>query len=259
MEAMLEIDLLLVLCVIAFGAGFIDSIVGGGGLIQTPLALVLLPQLPVATVIGTLKVPAFSGTALAATQYVKKVKIDYKLLAIMAVGAFISAYLGSQLLTRVNNEFMKPILLAVLILLAIYTLLKKDFGQAKEKQIPYHWAIINGVIVSIAVGFYDGFIGPATGTFFILGFVTLLGMDFLKANTNAKLINLATNAGSIFLFILKGKIIWAIAIPMAFSNALGGYLGAKLAIKRGNTFVRYVFIAVIFLSIGRFGYEVLFK
>ncbi len=247
------------LCSAAFCAGFIDSIVGGGGLIQTPLALAFLPHLPVSTVIGSLKIPAFSGTALATTQYLKNVKIDWKLFSIMAICAFISAFLGSQLLTIVSNDFIKPLLLIILILLAIYTIFKKDFGQAKEKQIPYHTAIINGCIVSIVVGFYDGFIGPATGTFFILGFVTLLGMDFLKANTNAKLINLATNFGSICLFLLKGKIIWAVALPMAICNALGGFLGAKLAVKKGNKFIRYVFIIVIMLSICRFGYEVVFK
>ena len=255
----MEAELLFYLCSAAFCAGFIDSIVGGGGLIQTPLALAFLPHLPVSTVIGSLKIPAFSGTALATTQYLKNVKIDWKLFSIMAICAFISAFLGSQLLTIVSNDFIKPLLLIILILLAIYTIFKKDFGQAKEKQIPYHTAIINGCIVSIVVGFYDGFIGPATGTFFILGFVTLLGMDFLKANTNAKLINLATNFGSICLFLLKGKIIWAVALPMAICNALGGFLGAKLAVKKGNKFIRYVFIIVIMLSICRFGYEVVFK
>ena len=177
----------------------------------------------------------------------------------MALCAFVSAFLGSQLLTVISNDFMKPVLLLILVILAIYTIFKKDFGQAQERKIPYHNAIINGCIVSIIVGFYDGFIGPATGTFFILGFVTLLGMDFLKANTNAKLINLATNFGSICLFLIKGKIIWSIALPMAVCNALGGFLGAKLAINKGNKFIRYIFILVILISICRFGYEVIFK
>ena len=255
----METELLFYLCAAAFCAGFIDAIVGGGGLIQTPLALVLLPHLPVSTIIGTLKIPAFSGTAIATSQYLKNVTINWKFLGIMALIAFVSAFLGSQLLTVVSNDFIKPVLLFILIALAIYTLLKKDFGQAKEKQIPWPIGVINGCIVSVAVGFYDGFIGPGAGTFFILGFVSLLGMDFLHANTNAKLINLATNAGSISLFLLKGKIIWGIALPMAVCNALGGFVGAKLAIKRGNRFIRYVLILVIFLSIGRFGYEVIFK
>ena len=255
----MEFELLFYLCAAAFCAGFIDSIVGGGGLIQTPLSLAFLPHLPVSTVIGTLKIPAFSGTLLATSQYIKKVKIDWKLLGIMALCAFVSAFLGSQLLTVISNDFMKPVLLLILVILAIYTIFKKDFGQAQERKIPYHNAIINGCIVSIIVGFYDGFIGPATGTFFILGFVTLLGMDFLKANTNAKLTNLATNFGSICLFLIKGKIIWSIALPMAVCNALGGFLGAKLAINKGNKFIRYIFILVILISICRFGYEVIFK
>lgn len=256
---MLEWDILLLLCSIAFCAGFVDSIVGGGGLIQTPLSIVLLPQFGIAPIIGTLKIPAFFGTGLATLQYLKKIKIDWKFFAILATVAFVSAFLGSQLLTVVSNEFMKPILLVILILLAIYTIIKKDFGQAKSKEVPYRRVLINGCLVSMIVGFYDGFIGPATGTFFILGFVTILGFDFLKANANAKLINLATNAGSICLFLLKGQIIWAVALPMAICNALGGFIGAKLAISKGNKFIRYFFIFVILLSISRFAYEVLFK
>ena len=247
------------LCSAAFCAGFIDSIVGGGGLIQTPLSLAFLPQLTVSTVIGTLKVPAFSGTALATSQYIKNIKVHWKLFLILATIAFISSFLGSELLTLISNDFMKPVLLAILIILAFYTIFKKDFGQAKDRKLPLKKIILRGILVSFVVGFYDGFIGPATGTFFILGFVTLLGMDFLKANTYAKMINLATNLGSITLFILKGKIIWGIALPMAFFNALGGFLGAQLAIKKGNQFIRYLFIFVILLSIGRFGYEVLFS
>jgi len=255
----LEIEILFYLCTAAFFAGFIDSIVGGGGLIQTPLSLAFLPNLPASTVIGTLKIPAFSGTATATIQYLKKVKIDWKLFCYMAFFSFISAFLGSQLLTVVSNNFIKPLLLVILILLAIYTIFKKDFGQAKERKLSPKTVIINGCIVSIIVGFYDGFIGPGTGTFFILGFITLLGMDFLKASTNAKLINLATNFGSICLFLIKGQIIWKIALPMAICNALGGFVGAKLAINKGNKFIRIIFILVILLSICRFGYEVIFN
>lgn len=253
----METDILFYLCSAAFVAGFIDSIVGGGGLIQTPLSLAFLPNLSISSVIGTLKIPAFSGTSIATYQYLKKVKVDWQLFLFMAICAFTSAFIGSQLLTVVSNEFMKPLLLVILIALAIYTIFKKDFGQAVERDIPYRKVVIYGCIVSIVVGFYDGFIGPGTGTFFILGFVSLLGMDFLKASTNAKLINLATNFGSICLFLIKGQIIWKIALPMAVCNALGGFVGAKLAISKGNQFIRYIFIFVILLSICRFGYEVI--
>lgn len=252
----METEILIYLCLIAFCAGFVDSIVGGGGLIQTPLSLVLLPHLPIANVLGTLKVPAFCGTAMASYQYVKKVKLDYSLLIIFAIVASVSAFIGSQVLIIVNNDFMKPVMLIILVLLAIYTIFKKDFGASKEKYIKRNKLMYLGILICVIVGFYDGFIGPATGTFFIVGFVSVLGMDFLKANAHAKLINLATNFGSFCLFLIKGKIIWAIALPMAVCNASGGCLGAKFAIQKGNKVIRYFFISIIFLSIARFGYEV---
>ncbi len=126
--------MMIALCIIAFLAGFVDAVVGGGGLIQTPAALVLLPQYPVATVIGTLKIPAFSGTSVAAYQYAKKVKLNYPLLALMAAIAFTAAFCGSKLLTMVSNSFMKPLLLIVLVLVAIYTYTNKKFGTHTEKQ-----------------------------------------------------------------------------------------------------------------------------
>lgn len=254
----MEIDIILLLCSVAFCAGFVDSIVGGGGLIQTPLSLAILPQFPVATVIGSLKIPAFSGTALATSQYLKKIKVQWKLFIIMAVVAFVSAFIGSKLLTMVNNDFMKPLLFIILIALFIYTVFKKDFGQATAKDISKKESIIKGILIAFVVGMYDGFIGPATGTFFIVAFVALLRMDFLQASATAKLVNLATNFGSICLFLIAGKIIWAIAIPMAICNGLGGFIGAKLAISKGNKFIRYIFMFVILLSICRFGYEVFF-
>src|SRR5689334_18163061 len=129
----METYIIFLLCFAAFAAGFIDAIVGGGGLIQTPMGLILLPNLPVSTVIGTLKIPAFSGTSFAAFQYLKKVVIQLKLLLIMMLLAVPSAFLGSTILTYVNNDFMKPLLLVVLSLLAIYTYAKKNFGQQVGK------------------------------------------------------------------------------------------------------------------------------
>ena len=249
-------EIIALLCLIAFIAGFVDSIVGGGGLIQTPLSLTLLPQIPVATVVGSLKIPAFSVTAIALTQYIKKVKVHWKLFTLMATVAFISAYIGSYFLTIVNNDFMKPLLLVILIGMGIFTFLKKDFGLTTAKPINKKKLLFYAVLISIIVGLYDGFIGPGTGTFFMICFITFLKMDFLSANTHAKLVNLATNFGSICLFLIKGKVIWTIAIPMAISNGLGGYLGSKFAIKKGNSIVRKFLIFVIFLSILRFAYDI---
>lgn len=254
----METYTIILLCLAAFFAGFVDAIVGGGGLIQTPIAMILLPGYPVATIIGSLKIPAFSGTSFAAVQYLKKVKINWKLLGLMSAVAFIAAFLGSELLTIVHNEFMKPLLLVILVLLAIYTFSKKDFGQYKAKHMSTQKQLLLGVLLSLGIGFYDGFIGPGTGSFLVFGFVIVLGFDFLHASAHAKMVNLATNFGSICLFVLKGKIIWAIAVPMAVSNALGGWIGAKLAIKKGNGFIRVFFLIVVIGTLLRFGYDVFF-
>ena len=255
----MEITTLVLLCLAAFFAGFVDAIVGGGGLIQTPIALILLPNLAVANIIGSLKIPAFSGTSFAAFQYLKKVQINWKLLFIMSIIAGVAAFLGSNLLTLVSNDFMKPLLLFVLTLLAIYTFIKKDFGQDQEKILSKNKQLFYAVLMSVFIGFYDGFIGPGTGSFLVLAFVAVLGFDFLHASANAKIVNLATNFGSICLFILKGKIIWAIALPMAVCNAFGGWLGAKLAIKKGNSFIRIFFLIVVIGTLLRFGYDIFFK
>jgi len=255
----METYIIIALCIASFFAGFVDAIVGGGGLIQTPVALILMPNLAVSTIIGSLKIPAFSGTSFAAFQYLKQVKMNWKLLISMAIVAFISAFFGSLLLTQVSNDFMKPVLFFVLIALAIYTFIKKDFGQKKTTQLSSKRVILYAMILSVLIGFYDGFIGPGTGSFLVLGFVALLGFDFLNASANAKMVNLATNFGSICLFISKGKIIWSFALPMALCNALGGWLGAKLAIKKGNQFIRYFFLVIVIGTLLRFGYDIFLK
>jgi uncharacterized membrane protein YfcA len=255
----METYIIIILCIAAFLAGFVDAIVGGGGLIQTPVAMILLPNLAVANIIGSLKVPAFSGTSFAAYQYLKKVQMNWKLLSIMAIVSFSSAFLGSNLLTLVHNDFMKPVLLIMLILIAFYTFTKKDFGIHNAKEHTIKRQFLLAITMSICIGFYDGFIGPGTGSLLVLAFVSVLGFDFLHASANAKMVNLATNFGSICLFILKGKIIWAIAIPMAICNAFGGWVGAKLAIKKGNGFIRIFFLIVVVGTLIRFGYDVFFN
>lgn len=254
----METYIIILLCIASFFAGFVDAIVGGGGLIQTPATMILLPQLAVANVIGTLKIPAFSGTSFAAFQYLKKVTLNWKLLVIMAIIAFLSAFFGSFLLTKVSNDFMKPLLLIVLTGIAVYTFAKKNFGQQQVKNFSKKKQLLVAIIISVFIGFYDGFIGPGTGSFLVLAFVSILGFDFLHASANAKMVNLATNFGSICLFILKGKIIWAIAIPMAVCNAFGGWLGAKLAIKKGNEFIRIFFLIIVIGTLLRFSYDVFF-
>jgi uncharacterized membrane protein YfcA len=232
--------------------------VGGGGLIQTPAALVLLRSYPVVTAICCTKIPSFSGTFFAALQYLKKVKINYTLTTVMCTIAFFSSFAGSELLSVVSNHYMKPVLLAILVIVAIYTYTKKDFGQHEAKDHPAQKELWFAVAISLTIGFYDGFIGPGAGSFLILAFISLLGYDFLHASAQAKLVNLATNLGSIVLFTIKGKIIWLVAIPMAACNAVGGMLGARMAIMKGNKIIRVYFLVVIIATLVRFAWDVLF-
>jgi uncharacterized protein len=250
---------LILLCIVAFLAGFTDAIAGGGGLIQTPAALVLLPQYPLATVLGTLKIPSFSGTSIATTQFVRRVQVNWLLVGLMAITAFMAAFAGSTLLTHVNNSFMKPLLLIMLIVVAIYTFTNKRFGDHTEKDHSVRQQIIYSLLISLVIGFYDGFIGPGAGSFLFLSFVGMLGFDFLKASAHAKFVNLATNLGSILFFSISGKIIYSIALPMAVCNAMGGLLGARLAILRGNAFIRIFFLVVVCATIIRFAYDVWVK
>ncbi len=250
---------IILLCIVALASGFIDAIAGGGGLIQTPASLIILPQYPVATIIGTLKIPAVTGTSFAAAQYAKKVDIKYNELVLMTGIAFIAAFSGSSLLSFVSNHFMKPLLLVVLIAVAVYTYSKKDFGNHVVKEHSKRMKWTYSILISLLIGFYDGFIGPGAGTFLVLSFISFLGFDFLKASAHAKFVNLSTNLGSILFFALSGKIVYTIAIPMAVCNGIGGLLGARLAILKGNGFIRVFFLFVIAGTIIRFAYDVLFK
>jgi len=253
-----SIEQISLLCLAAFAAGFVDAIVGGGGLIQTPAALVLLRNYPVVNIIGCTKIPSFSGTLFAAIQYLKKVKLNYTLTAVMCTIAFFSSFAGSELLSVVSNRFMKPVLLIVLIFVAIYTYTKKDFGQHEAKDHPFKKELWFSIAISLTIGFYDGFIGPGAGSFLILAFISLLGYDFLHSSAQAKLVNLATNLGSIVLFTIKGKIIWSVAFPMAVCNAFGGMIGARMAIIKGNRFIRIFFLIIVIGTLLRFAWDVLF-
>jgi uncharacterized membrane protein YfcA len=250
---------IITLCIAAFVAGFIDAIVGGGGLIQTPAVLITLPDQPVATLLGTTKIPSFTGTSIAALQYSRIVQLQWKLLAFMCTIALLAAYGGSRTVAVVSNAFMKPIILVILIVVAIYTYSKKNFGiaVAKNHSAKKEW-LLGGLFAS-AIGFYDGFIGPGAGSFLVLFFISIIGFDFLRASAHAKFVNLATNIGSIIYFSGSGHILYQYALPMAVFNFCGSVLGARLAIVKGNRFIRSFFLLIVAGTIIRFAYDIFFR
>ncbi len=250
---------IITLCIAAFAAGFIDSIVGGGGLVQTPAVLITLPQYPVATLLGTTKIPSFCGTAIASYQYAKKVPVQWKLLAVMCSVALIAAISGSYTVSIVSNRYMKPVIFCILIPVFIYTYSKKNFGKSVTKSLNHGKELFYCIAFALVIGFYDGFIGPGAGSFLVLFFISILGFDFLKASAHAKFVNLATNIGSIIYFGGSGHILFHFAIPMAVFNFAGSFIGARLAILKGNQFIRIFFLLVIMGTMIRFGYDIFFK
>ena len=250
---------IIILCIAAFAAGFIDAIVGGGGLIQTPATLISLPQYPVATLLGTTKIPSFIGTSMAAWQYARIVQLRWKLLAMMCSIALLAAYAGSKTVSIISNAFMKPVIFGVLILVGIYTYSKKNFGSNTTITKPPKNEWLIAASFSLMIGFYDGFIGPGAGSFLVLFFISALGFDFLRASAHAKFVNLATNMGSIVFFSSSGHILYQYAIPMAICNFTGSILGTRLAILKGNSFIRIFFLIVVIGTIIRFGYDIFLK
>jgi uncharacterized membrane protein YfcA len=250
---------LVLLCLVAFAAGFIDAIVGGGGLLQTPATLLILPHYPVATLLGTTKIPSIAGTTLAAFKYSRQVKFNLKVLAACASTAFFAALTGAFLVSRIDNAVIKPIILVVLILVALYTYFNKQFGIHQEKNHSVKKQVAMAAVFGLVIGFYDGLIGPGTGSFLILVFIAVLGFDFIGASAHAKIVNIATNLAAIIYFSYSGHILFEYAIPMAAFNLCGAYFGTRLALLKGNKFVRIFFLIVVFGTIMRFAYDILLK
>ena len=250
---------MIILCFAALAAGFIDAIVGGGGLIQTPAVLITLPDHSVATLLGTTKIASFTGTSSAALQYARKVQLQWKLLGVLCLIALVAAYAGSKTVSIVSNSFMKPIIFGVLIVVAVYTYSKKDFGTTTSARKTPVREFVYGSLFAMIIGFYDGFIGPGAGSFLVVFFISVLGFDFLKASAHAKFVNVATNTGSILFFAGSGHILYHYAIPMAVCNFCGSLVGARLAILKGNTFIRIFFLFVVAATIIRFGYDIFFR
>lgn len=226
-------------------AGFVDAIVGGGGLILLPALFATFAHIQPATLFGTNKGAAMFGTAVAAYQYSQRVRVDWLALWPAVLTALTGSFVGAWLVTMVDPSFLRRLLPFILLTVLIYTLLKKDMGREHAPRFSGVLQQIVAAAVGLSIGLYDGFFGPGTGSFFIFLFVRLLGYDFLNASAAAKILNVATNIAAITLFSMKGHIWWHFAIPLAVANMLGAILGTWLALRRGVGFVRGIFIVVV--------------
>jgi len=244
------------LIALSFLAGFIDAVVGGGGLISIPTLLINFPQMALPTLFGTNKIAALAGTSISAIEYSKRVKFNYKLLLAVAACAGIASFLGAKAVSTIDVKTLKPLILIILILIAIYTFIKKDLGAVQTKNLSFNKQLLYGSILGTVVGFYDGFFGPGTGSFFVLGFVVILGFEFIEASAYSKVINCMTNIAALVVFIKQGNYILELAILMAVFNIIGSFIGTRIALKKGNGFVRTLFLVIVSLMILRYGYDV---
>jgi uncharacterized membrane protein YfcA len=226
-------------------AGCVDAIVGGGGLVLVPAMLAAYPQAHPATLFGTNKSVSIWGTAMAAAQYSRRVQLNWRMLAPAIALSFTGSMIGAWVLTRVSPEFLRLVLPLVLMAVFAYTLVKKDLGREHAPRLSAQHERIAAGVVGLGIGFYDGFFGPGTGSFFVFLLVRWLGYDFLNASASAKLLNVASNGAALILLAIKGHVWWHVALSLAVANVLGSLLGTRLALKHGAGFVRVAFLLVV--------------
>ncbi len=234
-----------------FAAGLIDSIVGGGGLVLTPAMLNLHPQLHILQAIATQRTSSILGTSVAAWNYLRRVRVERRIILPACAAALTASAIGVQFAKRIDGEVLKWTVLAICLLLAVYTVLRKDLGLHEDRRFHPKHETIAAIGIGGATGFYNGLIGPGTGTLMVFAFVSVLGLDFLKSSAVSKAANVAADLSSWAVLALGGYVLWVLAIPLIIGNMLGSYIGSHLAIKRGQGFVRAMFLVIVSALIAR--------
>lgn len=236
-------------------AGFVDAVVGGGGLVLVPALFSAFPQAAPATLFGTGKAASVWGTAWATVQYSKRVSLNWPRLLPAAAVALAGSFAGAWTVTQVSADGLRRALPFILVVLLIYTLARKEMGRSHQPRFSGSVETLVAASIGLVIGFYDGFFGPGTGSFLVFLFVRVMGYDFLHASASAKLINVASNAAAFILFAAKGHVWWQIAALMAVANVLGSLIGTRVALARGTGFVRGMFVLVVSALILKTGWD----
>ncbi len=250
-------DLLILGCA-AFLAGFVDAVVGGGGLIQLPALFAVFPLATPASLIGTSKLAGVWGTSVAAFNYGRAVRLNWVLLLPAAVAAFVFSFAGAICLSYVPPHALRKALPFILAALAVYTFWRKDLGSSAPAQYSGRRELFLVLGISVLIGFYDGFFGPGTGSFFIFAFVRLFAYDFLHASAAAKVLNVACNIAALLWFGWSGNVMWQLGLGMAVCGVAGSLVGSRTAIKLGSAFVRKLFLAVVCSLVLKTTYDAFF-
>jgi uncharacterized membrane protein YfcA len=241
----------------ALAAGFVDAVVGGGGLIQLPALLLGMPGAAPVQVLATNKVASICGTTVSAATYYRRIKPDPRTFVPLMVLAFVGSAAGAAVASQIPREAFEPIVLVALVVVGAYVLLKPELGEQTALRFQGRRHLVAAMATGLAIGFYDGALGPGTGSFFVFTLVGLMGYSFLEASAKARLANWATNLAAILVFAPQGAVVWHVALVMAVCNIVGGYVGARTAVRRGARFVRVFFIIVVSAFIVTLSGEVL--
>jgi len=242
-----SVDMVLFLMGAGFIAAFIDSVVGGGGLISLPA--LLITGLPPTIALGTNKMASVMGSFTSTISFMRSGKINIEIIKYLFPLSFIGSAFGVIAVQQIPSQFLKPLVVVMLVVVTIYTFTKKEWGDVSTYNgMSKRTAYLSGV-VAFSIGFYDGFFGPGAGSFFIFAFL-MIGFDFVMAAGNSKALNFASNIAAVFTFVYFGSINYYYAIPMGFAMILGALAGSKLAIKKGAAYVRplFLFMSVVLIS-----------
>ncbi|MDA8138026.1 MAG: TSUP family transporter [Desulfobacteraceae bacterium] len=228
----------------SFVAGFVDAVAGGGGLILMPSLLVA--GIPPQMVLGTNKFAGMSGTATALINFSRNKKVIWKIAFVGLLFSLVGSVLGTRAILYFNQATTATIIVYLLPVAAVITFVPKKQLKTSSAEISNLNLYLHIPVTCLVIGFYDGFFGPGTGTFLIFAFYILMGLHLINASAVAKVFNLASNVGSFFTFLLAHKVLFSVGIPIALANITGGYIGSKLAIQKGQGFIK-AFLVIVFV------------
>ncbi len=251
------LSVLALLGLAALTAGFVDAVVGGGGLVQLPALLLGLPAASPVEILATNKLASICGTSVSSATYYRRIRPDPRTFLPLMALAFVGSAAGAAVAFLIPRDAFEPIVLVALIVVGAYVLFKPTLGGETELRFTGHRHTAAAMLTGLGIGFYDGALGPGTGSFFVITLVGLLGYSFLEASAKARLANWATNLAALCVFVPQGVVLWEVGLVMGVCNLAGGYVGARTAVARGSGFVRVFFIIVVSAFIIRIGGEIL--
>ncbi|MEU9881219.1 sulfite exporter TauE/SafE family protein [Streptomyces phaeochromogenes] len=254
----ISLTMVVVLCLTALAAGWIDAVVGGGGLLLLPVLLLGLPNSGSAAqyALGTNKAVAIVGTTGAAVTFARKAPVDVGTAVRIGLAALAGSSAGALVAAGMSTDVLKPVVMVVLLGVGAFVILRPAFGTAPSTTPVSPRRVLAAIgLAGLGIGFYDGLVGPGTGTFLVLALTALLHLDLVTASATAKIVNCCTNAGALAMFAWQGTVYWQLAALMAVFNLVGGMVGAHTALKKGSGFVRVVLLTVVFALVANLAYQ----